>query len=413
MKLSYYNYVLKGKTKNIIWNTLSGAVIKFDKKTYKQLEKLQLEKNQIKILKDNGIIVDNNVDENKKILLVKEKKNTNKNTVTFTIALTEGCNAKCYYCYQIGNCTTENREVTQNDYDNILNFIVEQSKGKKIKIVWFGGEPLLKKDIILYICNKLKEKNLDYTSNIITNGLLLYKFNINQLIDIVKIEKIQITFDGLYNKHNIRKGFHQDIDQFKLITNNMITLLENNIKINIRVNISLINKDELSDIIEYFTKKYGRYKNFKIYYELITEDPQINDYAILTKEREKFVEELFNKNMKIDELKKILYLPKRRTHFCGAQSNDAYFMDIYGNLYVCEHHIWNRDKIISNISNFDKEKYLKLKNTDSNILSNKCKKCVFLPVCQGGCIKEKINECPLYIFNAKQKLKYMLEDERR
>ena len=192
MKMSYYNYVLKGKTKNIIWNTLSGAVVKFDKETYRKLENLQLEKSRISLLKSNGIIVDDSVDENKNFLLERKNKNINKNIVTFTIALTESCNAKCYYCYQIGNCTTEHRVVTENDYNNIIDFIIKQSNGKKVKIVWFGGEPLLKKDIILYICNKLREKSIDYTSNIITNGLLLSKFDINNLIDIVKVEKIQI-----------------------------------------------------------------------------------------------------------------------------------------------------------------------------------------------------------------------------
>lgn len=413
MKLSYYNYILNGKTKNIIWNTLSGAVIKFDRETYKNLINLNLKKHQIEVLKNNGIIVDDDIDENKNFLLEKRLLITNKKESTFTIALTENCNAKCYYCYQIGNCTTERREVTQNDFDNIINFMIKQSNGKKIKIVWFGGEPLLKKEIILYICGKLKEKKINYSSSIITNGLLLSKFDIDQLINIVNIEKMQITFDGLNNKHNMRKGFYQEIDQFKIITDTMVNLLDNNIKINVRINVSLVNKDELSDIIEYFDKKYGKYKNFKIYYELITEKTQINDYAILTNERERFVEDLFGKKDKIEVLKRLLYLPKRRNYFCGAQSDDAYFMDIYGNLYTCEHHIWNNDMIIANINAFDRNEYLRVKNNNSKVLSNKCKKCIFLPVCQGGCVKDKKNECPIYIFNAKQKLKYMLENEGR
>ena len=68
--------------------------------------------------------------------------------------------------------------------------------------------------------------------------------------------------------------------------------------------------------------------------------------------------------------------------------------------------------IIANISDFDKSEYLKIKNNNSKILSSTCKKCIFLPVCQGGCIKDKKNECPIYIYNAKQKLESMLEDER-
>lgn len=44
---------------------------------------------------------------------------------------------------------------------------------KPIDITWFGGEPLLKTDLIERITNQLKANHKDFQAEIITNGSLL------------------------------------------------------------------------------------------------------------------------------------------------------------------------------------------------------------------------------------------------
>ncbi len=404
MKLSYYNYVIKGKDKVVVWNTASGALLRFKNDYFHDLENLNLGKlgdKDVKTLVANGIIIADEIDERQNIYIQRENKlSMDSEVATFTIALTEDCNARCYYCYQANECKSTTHNVTDINYDKIVDFLCDMSKGKKIKLVWFGGEPLLKKNVIIYICKALEKRKINYISNIITNGLLLSSLDINDLKNIIHINSIQVTFDGLFKKHDIRKGFYNKNDNFSTIVDNIEYLLKNQINVVVRVNISKNNANELREIMKFFKKRFGTFKNFKFYYELVTSISENNDFAIFDKEREKFSNVLFDSVFDIKN--KSLILPRQRYNFCGAQKQDSYFIDIYGNLYLCEHHIWNKGQVICNIENFDYNRYLERKKQSP--LSDKCKACVFLPVCQGGCVRNGENECPIYIYNIKREL---------
>ena len=414
MKLSNYNYIVKGKKEILIWNTFSGALLKFKSSQFQKLENLDLEQfsdKEINTLIKNGILIENNKFSEKDEVLSKRASSmfAEKNVVTFTVALTEKCNASCYYCYQRDNCNLKESGITVQDYDKIVDFICQRSNGKNVKIIWFGGEPLLKKDVILYMCNELSKREIKFISNIITNGLLLSKVDIDELKSIMHINKIQVTFDGLYEKHDIRKGFREKSNSFMKIVLAIDNLLKKDVQIVIRLNVSKENYNELAEIIDYFSKKFKNYNNIRFYYELLSDDSGNSNFAIAKSMRKSTTQKLFESTFKYKQ--KSITLPKRRNHFCGAQSINSYFIDIYGNLYSCEHHLWDFDKKIGTISNFDFEEYSKKKISD--VLSGKCKKCIFLPVCQGGCVRNNKNECPLYIFNIQKELNMRLEDMER
>ena len=67
-------------------------------------------------------------------------------------------------------------EKTAND---VADYIINASKGNSdIKLRWFGGEPLYNAKIIDIICRKLKNCNVSYTSEIISNGYLFDDENV-------------------------------------------------------------------------------------------------------------------------------------------------------------------------------------------------------------------------------------------
>lgn len=274
MKLSKYNYIINSKNEILIWNTIRGSLMTFTQDYYNNLinEKFDLfTDEEIKVLTKNGILIEDNVVELDNVLNRKQELK-NSSSSSYTIALTQNCNAHCYYCYQSESVFENNRKLIKNDYDKIVDFIIKTKKDK-VKITWFGGEPLIRSDIIAYISEKLINKNVNLESVIITNGLLLSSLDINTLKNKWKICEIQVTFDGLYQNHDKRKCF------------------------------------------------------------------------------------AFGKN--------------------------------------------NFEKII--------EKFQKSKNT---ILDQKCIQCVFLPICQGGCIRNDFNECPQFIDNVVGFLKHRKEGDK-
>lgn len=138
-----------------------------------------------------------------------ETVNKKRNKITFTIALTKGCNAQCYYCYQYDKNNGVIREplLSVREIDSVVDFIEKQSNDAIAMITWFGGEPLLKYDIIKYICKELALRKVKFVSSIITNGEQINHSLMNEYKDLLHLKDVQITIDGLYEKHDKRKKF--------------------------------------------------------------------------------------------------------------------------------------------------------------------------------------------------------------
>ena len=94
-----------------------------------------------------------------------------------SLMLTWQCNLNCIYCFEAFKCS--NREMPLDLVKEILQkefeaFVEKQSEGK-LKIEFFGGEPLLKFDVIKNVTEWLLEQSfpVEYELSVTTNGTLL------------------------------------------------------------------------------------------------------------------------------------------------------------------------------------------------------------------------------------------------
>lgn len=92
-----------------------------------------------------------------------------------TFHLTHQCNLRCTYCY-----TGEklNIPMSKSTADQAIDFVILEARKngiKKLLITFFGGEPLIEKELLFYIADRfLKEKEeLDVSFQMSTNGTLL------------------------------------------------------------------------------------------------------------------------------------------------------------------------------------------------------------------------------------------------
>lgn len=127
------------------------------------------------------------------------------NQLSLTILPTEQCNFRCPYCYE----DLKNNHLTKEKEDIIIKYIGKNIKNySKVNIAWFGGEPLLKKDSITRISQKVLEicqKNKKiYSSNIITNGYYLNLETFKEMLN-NRILQFQITIDGPKKFHDKMK----------------------------------------------------------------------------------------------------------------------------------------------------------------------------------------------------------------
>lgn len=123
--------------------------------------------------------------------------------------ITNKCNFRCLHCY---NKSGENEachdELTDSE---VIALFADFAKMRPFNICFCGGEPLLRKELILTVSHKVKGfvPNL----SIVTNGYLLDEKVLTQLID-SGINRIQLSIDGITKKtHEYLRGKKESLDR--------------------------------------------------------------------------------------------------------------------------------------------------------------------------------------------------------
>jgi radical SAM protein with 4Fe4S-binding SPASM domain len=308
-----------------------------------------------------------------------------KHYVVFT---TNNCNARCPYCYENNGVEKPiERGMTLKTAEKVVEYILKTKKEGKFEIEWFGGEPLLNQKVISYICKRIKEElgdsSDDFSSKIITNGLLFNKDVLNKSITDWNVDFVQITLDGIEDEYNeIKRYKNVKFNPFKKVVKNIESILkDSNITLTIRINASEDNIDNIEGTIQYIIEHFGIYienKRLKIglnpTFQLDSDDNKINS-PVMNK-----ISELKNKYNLINSKNNTLHHTPI-TH-CMGDNGHAVAISPKGELNVCEH--WEEKNIIGNvvdgITNQDVIKEWNTKDGE-NIEFCLSEKCPYLPIC--------------------------------
>lgn len=125
-------------------------------------------------------------------------------TTTYTIFTTTDCNARCFYCYEMGRSRIPMSAETAH---KAAAYIAAHCGDEKVHLHWFGGEPLFNKQVIDIICTDLAEKGIVYESMMISNGYLFDGATVEQAVSHWKLKSVQITLDGTEEIYNRSKAF--------------------------------------------------------------------------------------------------------------------------------------------------------------------------------------------------------------
>ena len=257
----------------------------------------------------------------------------------FVVLTTTACNARCYYCYEAG---TPIRPMTDQRALDVAKYI-ESHCSQPVTITWFGGEPLCNPNAIRIICNYLEERGVDYHSSMITNGYLVDLFDIDEMRNKWHLRNVQITLDGTKNVYiNSKKYKNNDENAYEKVLDNIETLLDNGIRVSIRMNVSKDNGADLHDLAKYLGLRYSCYPNFTVYPRGLfigCGDPPVN----FTDEEEL---EVVKNTISLEKLLIELGIFKRtkeiynfpRVH-CMADKSECAVITPEGNLTPCEHYI--------------------------------------------------------------------------
>lgn len=134
------------------------------------------------------------------------------------IFLTHDCNLDCTYCFE----NKKKVEIKWN-VDELINFFKWQNEKKdreyfqeNSKIMFYGGEPLFKQELIMEIIEKAKSLPFDF--GLQTNGTLLDKINSEILGN---LETIFVSVDGSRETHDKNRHFKDGTGSYDTIINNV------------------------------------------------------------------------------------------------------------------------------------------------------------------------------------------------
>ena len=189
--------------------------------------------------------------------------------------LTEQCNMRCEYCVYSDKYPKEisysNAEMDFNtakkaadEYIKIHQMKVERGYRKPLFVCFYGGEPLLKYELIKKIVDYLNSRVNDVKYYMTTNGLLLTEDRIDFLIK----NHFNLTFslDGFQENHDRNRVLNGGIPTFSRIIDNVRNLQVKKRKCNnndlISFNCCYDNFTDIYKCIKFFESNYDIFNPF-------------------------------------------------------------------------------------------------------------------------------------------------------
>lgn len=276
------------------------------------------------------------------------RKKKSKTVTNYSIFTTTDCNARCFYCYELGRSRVPMSKVTAL---KVVQYIKTHCDGKKVNLAWYGGEPLYNMEIIDIISDGLCKENVEFSSTMISNGYLFDEEVIRRAAESWNLKKIQITLDGTEEIYNRTKAYICAIENpYQKVIKNIELLLDAGIRVHIRMNMDVHNMENLLLLVDELTDRFGGRKNIHVYSYPIFKSGK--DMAGIHSDEEWDVR--FEAKRALDDKLYQCGLTSKRgitktphLYYCMADCGNAITILPDGNIGLCDHH--SEDEFIGHI----------------------------------------------------------------
>lgn len=319
---------------------------------------------------------------------------------SIVLPIAASCNLNCPYCFAQTDGGFKFPNYTKEDIEKVAVFLMENTPVEQpVNICFFGGEPLLKINIIKFTIQYFKDKypNRSISYSITTNGTILN----DEIIQLFKENNfaIMLSIDGPNNEFNLRH-FRDGKSSVKKVLENIEWLRREKISLELRA--TLVNENP------YILDSYRFFEELKVPFDIVFAyssankthhyadyktdnlkqiEQQLDDVLAFYIDKLQAREKIYN-NM-ILRLSNYLRFRVKKRLSCGA--GVSYFtITGDGNIFSCAHFMNNIRYKIGNIAIGieDKSKYIPVDITEIK----DCKNCWIKFLCVGDCVAQKILE---------------------
>ena len=318
--------------------------------------------------------------------------------------ITGGCNLACKYCFAqiMKNHNTMTLDVAKRAIFNMIN---QESDNDEYFVYFFGGEPLLKKELVKQITEyayeeitRKKKKKIKFLVN--TNATLID----NETIQLFKKYDFTVTvsLDGPMTYHDRSRVYINGKGSFERVITSVEMLKKNNIQTNLRATFSPDTQDLVS-IIKFFESlklPYAYSFTINSEYKMNLKETYFEEeqFRMVENELHKVMDFFYDKirlgetiyytglNQKLSMLR----YKRKRSYSCEA-GRRSMTVNEYGNYYACQNMIpYKQTKLGDVDKGISEEKNRMFRSKDLTLL-NECHNCTIRNLCAGGCAVERSN----------------------
>ncbi|KGN75438.1 hypothetical protein HQ47_01775 [Porphyromonas macacae] len=395
MKRSRYAIFYTKYGKFYIYHQLSKALIEVDTELYMALLNSQLEiiPNDIKeYLLDICILVDKRIEESDAVKVANYRCRYNTDYLRVTILPTLDCNFRCWYCYEEHKVSKMSKEGMSSIFEFIKREALLRSK-KRIVLDWFGGEPLICFNNVIYPLSKqlrdwCHKHNICFHSMTTTNGSLLNE-NVALKMNEIGLTQFQITLDGGKEFHNKTRFSSTMKDSYSRIVKNIHIICRQicDSNVDLRINYTPENVQSLLPILDDFDHDVRHQIRISPHVVWQNSDKIMSLVDIIKRFTDKALEKGYSTTTELNQT---------RCTSCYTENADQYVINYDLSVYKCTARDFNEKFSIGKIlldGRFSPNGlYYKYLVEESPFCNEECLECEILPSClyATSCLQKKI-----------------------
>ena len=272
-KVSNYNYFAPDGERVICLNGITNRMFAISKPEYENLQtqlsdliSFQIHYDGIfNLFKDWGFIVDEDADEIDILRFRNKQAIMSDKFYRLIINPTEDCIFNCWYCTQRKDNTGGMSAEVMEKVKKHMDLMFEREKITGLHLDWFGGEPLMYFDEVMYPLakyglEKVKEYKLPFFHHVTTNAYLINPEMVEKMKEI-HLKSFQITIDGDEERHNTIRNM-KGKPTFRRIMDNIILLCEQMPDVNVVLRLNFdeqtLSAGNVFNVFDFIPEKYRK-----------------------------------------------------------------------------------------------------------------------------------------------------------
>lgn len=323
------------------------------------------------------------------------------------------CNLNCSYCFYLDKASLYPTEKANRMSDNVLEELVKQAMNyseQSIGLVWQGGEPTLMGLNFFKQAIKMQlryGKNITIANSLQTNGLLLNSEWADFLAEYNFL--VGLSIDGPQHVHDFFRKDAVGQGTWERVFQNAKMLLERKIAVNSLSCVTSYSANYPEEIYGFLYKNGFSNMQFIPVIEIDKENPnKIADFSVSAKDYGEFLCRIFDlwksdfsygiPKVSVRFFEELFY------NYVGYEPPECTFqkecgkylvVEYNGDVYSCDFFVEKR-WLLGNIKHTNLHSLLNSTRQDEfgkqkSVLDNKCISCKWLNYCNGGCIKNRLN----------------------